>query len=277
MTQTGHGKLKIIAIIASLAGLAIILSPLFPALQSPNTAVKAKGADLLIQNATFIKDDTVVHNINDEDLKSCESVSDSIHDILGVRNDTVDNRKVASDTLLAEFCSRPVLIHEIMASDYKGLTLVSYACDASSGKIGTAALQDSLSEFGQIYCINAKQLILNESATFLATVDQFRTQYLPVLGGDYQSQNYSNSNNVSSSSNKSSSDRIVRNEDNSTSKVGEKIDSSYFNVTTAENTLDKVTEFLNKSIELVNRGEYYEAAKSFDNASKTFIGQFKDM
>lgn len=302
MARAVGGKVKTIAIVASLAALALILSPAFSALQSPSTA-NAKGAGSLLQDTTFIKDDTVVQNVSDEDLSSCGSVNESIDDILGVNNNTkAGDRKVASDTLIAEFCNRPTLIHEIMSSDYHSMSLIAYACDASSGKIGTAAIQDSLSDHRQLYCDSARQLILNESNTFLATVEQFRTEYLPLLSGEYQNEFQPNGEDGEAldesgfdNANYTSDDEASINSDDynftnpaeeetgnpnsgvNTTAGQEEASPSSFNATNAEAVLSKVTESLNKSIQLVNDGEYYQASESFDNASKMFIAQFKDM
>lgn len=51
---------------------------------------------------------------------------------------------------------------------------------------------------------------------------------------------------------------------------------SNFNGTKARETLDKVEQSLEESIDLVFEFEYYAAAKSFDNASKMFIAMFAE-
>ena len=230
MATAKAGSLKIVGIIASLTALALVLSPTFSLLQ-------VAGKDNSVNDATFLNDDTVIENVSKEDLAACGSLNVRVDEILAVTNGTVDERKLASDTLIAEFCSRPVLIHEIMSADSKGLSLVAYACDASSRKIGTSAMQESLADYKVIYCESAKKLIVNETNTFLESVEQFRTEYLPFTGND--------------------------------------TGSSYFNVTSVEMTLDEITQSLDECLVLVDAGEYYPAAKSFDIASKKFIGLFQ--
>ena len=255
------GKIKIVGIIASLAALALVLSPTFSLLQIPG---KNNSADNPVNDATFLKDDTVVENVgNNNDLAACSSLNDRVHQILA-SNSSMDKRKLASDTLIAEFCSRPVLIHEIMSADSKTLSLVAYACDASSRKIGTPATQESLADYKAIYCDSARKLIVNETNTFLASVEQFRTEYLPLLQagledtGNRTSSQYANGDGHS----------------NFTLTQGQ-IASQDFNATSIEITLDAVTQSLQGCLKLVDAGEYYPAAKSFDNASKKFVGLFQ--
>jgi hypothetical protein len=256
MAKIAAGKIKIIAIIASLAALALVLSPTFSLLQVPGTNKASGTEDSFSDDAVFKPDDTVVEDVSDEDLAACSSLNNNLDNILGVRNDTQDDRKVASDLLLAEFCSRPTLIHEIMSTDYQGMTLAAYACDASAGKIGTEAIQESLSVHSRIYCDSARVLILNESNTFLATVEEFRTTYIPLLEAGYVDEEETDPDSV---------------EGDQTEEAP-----SNFNATEARMTLDKVEESLEQSIELVHQFEYYEAAKSFDNASKMFIAIFAE-
>jgi hypothetical protein len=247
MAKVAAGKIKIIAIIASLAALALVLSPTFSLIPVPgsNTASGGSPADSFSDEAIFKPDDTVADEVSDADLETCNALNTSVDTILGVRNDTQDDRKVASDLLLAEFCSRPTLIHEIASTDYQGLTLVAYACDASVGKIGTDAIQEALGDHSRIYCDGARELILNESNEFLATVEEFRTTYIPLLESGYDEE-----------------------------EAGGEAAPSNFNGTKARETLDKVEQSLEESIDLVFEFEYYAAAKSFDNASKMFIAMF---
>jgi hypothetical protein len=264
LVSAAAGKIKIVGIIASLAALALVLSPTFSMLQAPGSNNQISGANSLLEDDIIEEDPTVVEDISDEDLVACRSVDDSVDAILGVTEGRVNDRKIASDTLIAEFCSRPVLIHEIMSTDYKPLTLVAYACDASAGKIGTAAIQDSLSDHNQIYCESGHRLIMNESNTFLATVEEFRTQYLPLFETGLED--------PEDVGNETDS---FENEDVG-SETDEQAESYYFNVTAAEMILDEVTQALEESIALVDAGDYYPAAKSFDYASKKFITLFQE-
>ena len=252
MAKVAAGKIKIIAIVASLAALALVLSPMFSLLPVPDsTAAGGSPADSFSDEAIFKPDDTVAEDVSDADLETCNSLNTSLDAILGVRNDTVDDRKIAADLLLAEFCSRPTLIHEIASTDYQSLTLVAYACDASAGKIGTEAIQEALSDHYRIYCDSARELILSESNEFLASVDEFRTVYLPLLEAGFE-------------------------EDEDSEVTEEETAPSNFNATRARETLDKVEIALEQSIDMVFEFEYYSAAKSFDEASKMFIAMFSE-
>jgi hypothetical protein len=255
-------KFKIAGIIASLAILALFLSPVSSLLKPQNTSstTDVNGgkttADTLLQNNLEMQDNTVSNQISEQDFKACNSINDSVRNILGVVNENVsssnnnssniDDRKIASDTLTGEFCNRPVLIHEIMSAGSPSLNLVAYACDAAFGKVGTPALKDSLSDHKEVYCSSAKQEIENRTNSFSDTIQQFRTEYLPLL---------IEANNATSS-------QQGNNNGNSSS--------SQFNATEAELTLDKVTQVLEQTRSLVNSGEYYSASKSLDNASETF-------
>jgi len=277
LAKQAASKIKIIAIIASLAALALVLSPALSAVPFPGA--KTIGADSFPADAEFIPDDTVVEQVSDEDLASCNSVNTSVHEILGARNGTIDSKSIASDKLVAEFCSRPTLIHEITGADYRGLSLIAYACDSSSGRIGTAAMKDSLSEHKDLYCSSAKQLIVNESKTFLSTIEQFRTEYLPVLEAGVKDDGDGNGNNnpdihdvVNSTSGDESSPGT---NDGSTGQEQENAGSS-FNATAVEATLDEATQSLNECLAQVDANNYYAASQSFDNASKKFIAIFQD-
>ena len=280
MPKQAANKIKIIAIIASLAALALVLSPALSA--APVPGAKSTGADSFPADAEFIPDNTVVEEVSDEDLASCNSVNTSVHEILGARNGTIDSRSIASDKLVAEFCSRPALIHEITAADYRGLSLVAYACDSSSGRIGTAAMRDSLSEHKDLYCSSAKQLIANESSTFLATIEQFRTDYLPVLeAGVKDDGNSDGSNDGNSGINeivngtKDDESNPDTNDDGSTGQeLGD--GGSSFNSIAAKATLDEATQLLKESLAQIDTNNYYSASQSFDKASKEFIAIFQD-
>jgi hypothetical protein len=200
-----------------------------------------------------MQDNTVSNQISEQDFTACNSINDSVRNILGIvdenasssNSSSVDERKIASDTLIGEFCNRPVLIHEIMSAGSPSLNLVAYACDATFGKVGTPALKDSLSDHKEIYCNSAKQEIENRTNSFSDTIQQFRTEYLPLL---------LKANNVTSSSQGNSNGNA----------------SSQFNATDAELTLDKVSQVLEQTRSLIKSGEYYSASKSLDNASETF-------
>ena len=266
MVKVAAGKIKIMAVIASLAALALVLSPTFSLLQVPesNTASGGSPADSFSDEAIFKPDETVAEEVSEADLATCNALNTSLDTILKVRNDTQDSRKVASDLLIAEFCSRPTLIHEIASTDYQGLTLVAYACDASAGKIGTDAIQEALGDHYKIYCDSARELVLNESSAFIETVQEFRTTYIPLLESGFEDDE--------SLDDSDTSDGEVTAEEQEEPTAPP----SNFNGTKARETLDKVEQSLEESIGLVYEFEYYAAAKSFDNASKMFIALFAE-
>lgn len=61
----------------------------------------------------------------------------------------------ASDLLADEYCQRPDLIKEIGTMNSPGIGVVAYGCEASLGKLGDLGLQQSLGEYGDIYCQSA--------------------------------------------------------------------------------------------------------------------------
>jgi hypothetical protein len=254
LAKAATGKIKVIAIIASLAALALVLSPTFSELSLPGgTRSPTTGASSLLQDEVIEEDNTVVEDVSAEDLASCTAINNRVDRILGVVDGEVNERKVASDTLLAEYCSRPVLIHEIAGTDHAPMSLVAYACDASSGRIGTAAMQDSLSDHALLYCDSARVLIANETNTFMQTVEQFRSEYLPLLelGQEETEDSPATDGDIDDDTNPA------------------------FNATAIDATLDEVALTLEDTLTLLDEGEYYAAAKSFDIASKKFIGMFQ--
>ena len=61
----------------------------------------------------------------------------------------------ASDLLVNEYCQRPDLIEEIGTMQSQGIGVVAYGCEASLGKLGDDALQQSLGKYSDIYCQSA--------------------------------------------------------------------------------------------------------------------------
>jgi hypothetical protein len=244
------GKIKVVAIIASLATLALVLSPAFSSLSFSGRSDSSLDANNLIEEEVIEPDTTVVENVSAEDLVACTAVNKRIGSILGAVDGKVDDKKLASDTLLAEYCARPPLIHEIGAADHAPMSLVAYACDASSGRIGTPALQDSLSDHKTIYCDGARKLIINETQTFLQSIEDFRTEYLPLFQAGFE-------------------------ETEDGTNVIDEDAMPYVNVTSIEIALDEATDSLEQTLVMVDENEYYSATKSFDNASKKFIAIFQ--
>jgi hypothetical protein len=88
---------------------------------------------------------------------------------------------VASSLLTGEACNRLPLLHNVSATYDPGTTLVAYGCDAASGKIGDADLQDSLSNYNALYCNAAVLAIQKGSDTLLSNVQSEKTM-LAALG-----------------------------------------------------------------------------------------------
>jgi hypothetical protein len=281
---TRRGKIKLVGIVASLAVLALILSPaassslLRPQNTASNGDAKLTASSLLNNNLDMI-DDTVSDQISDKDLADCGSLNDGVKEILGVTDTDVNNnnnqsndRKVASDILIGEFCNRPTLIHEIMSTGDKSLHLVAYACDATSGKVGTRAIRDSLSIHKEIYCDSARQVIKNETDGFFDTIKQFRTEYLPLLQTSYQEQ-YSEDQKDGNSTTNAVTNSSAYNE---RAIPGDpRYLPQFNNSSNVEKVLDNVTQSLKESKSFLNSENYYDAAKALDNASKTFIALFE--
>jgi hypothetical protein len=269
LDKSFDGKVKLIAIIGSLAVLAFILSPTFSALSIQEGSVKTvSGAETFLQDEVIEEDTTVVENISDEDLAACTSLNKRTDAIIGVDENRADDKKVASDTLIAEFCARPVLIHEIMSMDHAPMGLIAYACDASLDRIGTAAIQDSLSDHRQIYCDSARRIILNETDTFLETIEEFRTSYLPLFQAGLEDDEDELT---------ATEEELEENfEDSDIQDQITKEEQGYFNTTRIEIALDELTNSLEQTRVLVEKDEYYSASKAFDNASKKFIELFQD-
>ena len=146
-----------------------------------------------------------------------------------------DETEAAADTLVEQYCQRPELVSEISAMINPGLGLVAYACDVGTGKITEPSFQGSLSAYTQFYCDGALVAILEES------------EFLRVSIADYREQ--------------------ILNQDD----AGEDPDvgnSSDIDVEEAEAKLQEASGLVDKTQSQARAGQYYEAAKSLDNAVK---------
>jgi hypothetical protein len=191
--KTGSGEkkpLKYVAIIASLAVLGILISPVSPlSLESPTPS-----------NPGPIDEAPQPENISDEDVLACTSLIQGVEYVIaGGRLEPVSDEefpeadeeqpvmfnltaqeKLASDTLLGEFCNRPELVQNMSAAYDPTVNMVAYGCEAASGKLGDAAMQDSIGDYKDIYCSSAIETIEYEFTSWGDSMMIFSTEVIPV-------------------------------------------------------------------------------------------------
>lgn len=169
-------KTRIAAIAGSLAALAIILSPvspLAPLLPSPS------GGSNIFSEEPVNETAIAPPEISEEDFEECNSVGDGVDSVVVAPFDSdMQNRTIASSLLVGEYCNRPQLVHEISGTVDPGLTLVAYACDSASGKIGDKELKDSLSDHTMIYCEAAELKIMEDSELLRFYAETLREELL---------------------------------------------------------------------------------------------------
>ncbi|MGI0011960.1 MAG: hypothetical protein ACREBU_00740 [Nitrososphaera sp.] len=176
-------KIRIAAIIGSLAALAIILSPIF---SLPSFLQNPGGVSDILSEEPVNETAIAPPEISEENFVACNSVNDDVQAIMVDVDESRVNatRKIAADLLLGEYCNRPALVHEINATGYPGLSLVAYACDAGSGKVGDTQLKDSLVDHRAIYCESAGFSIQQEAESLRASVEGFRDDFIQSLKED---------------------------------------------------------------------------------------------
>jgi hypothetical protein len=193
-------KIRYAWIIASLAALAVILSPVSPfALQQPaGNSVNNEDDDL--------PEPPQPEDISDDDIDFCGSVSEGVEYIVaggpamaqeqeeafeGSENGTEltlsDEESIASEVLVGELCNRPELVQEIVSAYDPALMLVAYGCDAASTQIGDEALQSSLEDYETLYCNAAVETIQVEADSLIETVQLFRDILSPQSEGNVTS------------------------------------------------------------------------------------------
>src|SRR5439155_13161480 len=189
-------KLRYAGIIASLAALAIILSPI-----SPLSIQQQSGS---INNANdVLPKSPQPDDHSDEDLQFCKSVSGTVEHIVGrgpvitreqeLRGENITatepvlspQQKVASNILVGEMCNRIDLVHEIANTSDPGTSLVAYGCDSASGRIGDAALRNSLEDYQDLYCTSASEAIKIGADSLIEDVQAFKADI--VLAGENNS------------------------------------------------------------------------------------------
>ncbi len=176
--------------------LAIILSPALPMLQG------LSFAGLSPAPAVEDLEDQVPDRepeITDQEYATCISLNSSVDDLLGIestangtQNNKIDDKKIAADLLVGEYCTRSELINETSAFDNPGISLVALACNAAQNQTSDLALNESLEPYGPIYCAGARTAILNETGLLREDVESYRADILPALKEEEQ-QNMNNS------------------------------------------------------------------------------------
>jgi hypothetical protein len=195
----GPGKkkpLKYAAIIGSLVIVALILSPVSPlALSTYNPSSTSAGT---------IAEPPQPENTSEQDVLACTSLIQGVeYVIVGGRIQPIPDEvlpeetdefeepaepvlnltseeKLASDTLLGEFCNRPELVGQLSKAYDPTVNLVAYGCEVSSGKAGDVAMQDSIEDYREIYCTSAVETIEFELASWAESMDSFTTDIIPA-------------------------------------------------------------------------------------------------
>ena len=155
MTRFHKKPLTALAIIASLAALAIIIVPSF---SLPPALTNNGNNPNLSQDEEEIEEE--IPDVSDEDLETCNSWHPAVLGILGGD----PNGSLATDLVIGEFCNRPDLIKEIRASDQPGLSLIAYSCEAVSGQINDSRLAEKVQIYGDLYCSGARNALKSEGA-----------------------------------------------------------------------------------------------------------------
>lgn len=235
-------KIRIAAVIASLAALAIILSPVFslPSLvQNPDR--NPSGASDIISEEPINETAIAPLEVSEEDFEECNSISQDIDAIIVEVDESRANvtRKTSADLLVGEYCNRPALVHEINATGNPGLSLAAYGCDAANGRAGDAPMRDSLADHVIIYCESASYSIQEEADSLRGAAEGFREDYIIALKAESE---------ASEGNSTASADEIAR----------------------LEASLDGIIGMIDRAELLAESDEYYNAAKMLDSASKSF-------
>jgi hypothetical protein len=223
------GKIRVIIIIASLAALAVILSP---ALSIPGLG--PSGNSSVFSEEPINETAIAPPEISQEDFALCNSINEDVESIIVEVDESRANatRKIAADLLLGEYCNRPALVQEISGAGHTALSLVAYACDAASGKVGDTQLRDSLIDHKAIYCESADFSINEEASILRDSAEGFRQDFITALK-----------------------------EDNSATPEF---------IAELEASVDQIARTADSAIALVTTGDYYGAVKQLDEASRAF-------
>jgi hypothetical protein len=241
-------RLRYAWIIASLAALGIVLSPIspFPLSQGGNS----REMPLAVQP----------EEVTDEVLLDCGSLIPGVEYIVGggplelpevtseeETNDNAtttillsDEEKLASNSLVGEFCNRPDLVRNVSSAYDPAIVLVAYGCDAGLGKIGDPGIQASLDPFDQYYCTPVAEAIDLDAASLIDDAQSFKEDTIPELRGQ-----------LALEGNAGNSTAVLQN---------------------AESIVDKTLEKANTVRGMLFSGSVYDAAKELDDASTMYSG-----
>lgn len=267
-SSSSKNKLRIAWIIASLAALGLVLSPVSPFPLQPFSA-QSLSRDPEIR-ADQLAEPPQPEEISEEDLLACGSLSPGVEYIIsGDANEPVELdeegeiieenatsvltplEKLASDTLVGEFCNRAELIGEMSNAYDASLSLVAYGCDAASERTADVALQNSLEEYAGIYCTPVKVTIQNEIDLLVPSVQSFREDVLPLLRDELGNETLH-----SDSVNATGGQPL-----NVTSIMSE-----------AEGSLDRSIELAGSASTALSSDSVYEAAKLLSEANIVYTG-----
>ena len=83
-------------------------------------------------------------------------------------------------------------MQEISGAYDPTVSLVTYGCEVTSGRIGDTALRDSIADYPEIYCSSALETIEYEALLWSGSVEAFSTNVLPAFECDqYQDSQFS--------------------------------------------------------------------------------------
>ena len=239
-------RLRYAWIIASLAALGIVLSPIspFPLPQASNSRQMPQAVQ--------------PEEVSDEVLLDCGSLIPGVEYIVGggpievpeetseeESNDNAtatiqlsDEEKLAANSLVGELCNRPDLVRNVSSAYDPAIVLVAYGCDAALGKIGDAGIQSSLDPFEQYYCRPAAEAVDLDATVLIDDAQSFKTDTIPILQEEAESQDDGGN-----------STAIVQN---------------------AAFVVDKTLAKANAARGLLFSGAIYDAAKALDEASTMY-------
>ena len=164
---------RLAAVIIAVVAIAFVISPISPFTLGRNAP---PGPESIGQDEIIDESKIAPANVTAADFDECNSINDDVQRIVT----SIDNStsKAAADLLTGEYCNRPALVHQISVAADPGVSLVAFACDASSGRIGDSALQDSLSEHSTVYCEAAGSAITAGADDLMLSVGGFRDDFV---------------------------------------------------------------------------------------------------
>lgn len=149
------------SIVGAVAVLAVIMYPgssaLFQGgLPGGNTTIGGPGGNNSTGDASVV--------LTEEELDICNSAQDEVSVVLGQDN---QNSEAALDLLIGTYCTRADLVEDIGSSNYPGIGLVAYACEAIGGTIDDAVAAETFEDFGPLYCSSVTTALRNETGSLL--------------------------------------------------------------------------------------------------------------